>query len=150
MDVPFDLDCRLVPDFDAKVFEVDRLKASVATIGITGSGKAALEGDSTYLKADLAIGDEPVSKVTEYFGNAFPVLRKVRTDARISLDARCDGWMVPARKSLPPMEAHLTVPRSSLGWEGFNEDGTFDLEAKVVSEGGKLALEVPDLCLAID
>ena len=150
MDVPFDLDCRLVPDFAAKVFEVDRLKASVATIGITGSGKAALAGDSTYLKADLAIGDEPVSKVTEYFGTAFPVLRKVRTDARISLDAHCDGWLVPARKSLPPMEAHLTVPRSSLGWEGFKEDGTFDLEAKVVSDVGKLALEVPDLCLAID
>ena len=149
MQVPLGASCEFTPDLQKKRFEIKDLKASVATIDLTGEGLVDMSSDSLYVKADAAIEDEPVSEVTEYFGDNFPILKKLKTDALISADAHCDGYFNKAAGRIPEMSVHLTVPESHVGWEGIDEKGRFDLEAVARTRDGKLVAEVHDLCMNI-
>lgn len=149
MSVPVFIKSEFHPDPKKKIYEVKNLKASLAMIEMTGSGKVDLSGDDIYVKAAAVIDQEPVSEVAEYFGENFPILKKFRTDARLSADAHCDGFYVKETGSLPEMSLHLIVPDARVEWEGLDEKGRFDLELTASTRDGKLNAEVPDLCLDI-
>lgn len=150
MELPVSLKGKFMPDFDKNAYAVENLRASVATIDFTADGKTVIGKDSIFVKADLAVKDEPVKEVTEYFGKNFPVLLKLDTDARISLDAGVDGYYVISTGEMPPMSVRMGVPDARLGWEGIKEKGRFDLEATATVVDGKLTADVPDLCFHID
>ena len=150
MDLPVSVKAKFYPDFDRNAYSVKDLKASVASIDLTADATVELGRDSIFVKADAAIDDEPVREVTDHFGRNFPVLRKLDTDARISLDAHCNGYYVKETGNMPPLSVHLEVPDSRIGWEGIDEKGRFDLEATATVVDGKLVAEVPDLCLHIN
>ena len=149
MEIPLSASCEFTPDFQKKLFEVKDLKASVATIDLTGEGLVDMSLDSMYVKADVAMEDEPVSDVTKYFGENFPVLKKLKTDALLSADGHCDGYYDKESGRLPKMFVHLTVPESHIGWKGIDETGRFDLEATASTRDGKLVAEVQDLCMHV-
>ncbi|MBQ5485949.1 MAG: hypothetical protein IIT69_00705, partial [Bacteroidales bacterium] len=149
MEIPLSASCEFTPDFQKKLFEVKDLKASVATIDLTGEGLVDMSLDSMYVKADVAMEDEPVSDVTKYFGENFPVLKKLKTDALLSADGHCDGYYDKDSGRLPKMSVHLTVPESHIGWKGIDETGRFDLEATASTRDGKLVAEVQDLCMHV-
>ncbi len=149
MELPVRIETKFHPDFQKNIYSVKKLKASVAMIDFSGEAKVDLSGENPYIKADAVIDEEPVSEVTEYFGSNFPILKKLKTDARISLDAHCDGFYIPSEGSLPPLSVHLVVPDSRIAWEGIDENGDFDLEATARVVDGKLIADVPDLCLKI-
>ena len=150
MDLPVSLKTKFHPDFDKNIYTVKDLKASVAMLDLTAEGKVDLSGDNPYIKAEAGIDKERVSEITEYFGKNFPILKKLDTDASISLNASCDGYYIKETNSLPPMSVHLEVPDSRIKWEGIDEEGRFDLEANATVVDGKLVADVPDLCLHIN
>ena len=150
MSLPVSLKTKFSPDFEKNSYEVNDLVASVATIDLKGNGKAVLYPDSLYLKSDLSIDEEKVSDIIKTFGNNFPVIKKLNTDAKISLDATCDGFYVPATKKLPELTAHLYVPDSKIAWKGLDEKGRFDLDATATVSDGKVYADIPDLCLKIN
>ena len=109
-----------------------------------------MSGENIFIKADATIDDQPVSEVTGYFGDNFPILKKLKTDARVSLDAHCNGYYIAQTKELPQMSVHLSVPDSKVGWEGIDEEGRMDLDATAFVKDGKLVTDVQDLCFHIN
>ena len=150
MDLPVKVQGDLFPDFERKVFSVKDLKASVAMLDLSADGMVDLSADSAYIKASVAMDDEPVNEVTRYFGDNFPVLKKLDTDARLSLDASCDGYYDPKTGRLPELTVHAFVPDSKVAWKGLDEKGRLDLDATAIIRDGILSAEVPDLCLKIN
>ncbi|MBR5660910.1 MAG: hypothetical protein IKW99_05110 [Bacteroidales bacterium] len=149
MDLPVKIQSEVFPDFDRKVFSVKDLKASLAMLDLQADGMVDMSADSIYIKASAAMDDEPVKDVTKYFGENFPILKKLDTDARLSLDADCDGFYNPKTGKLPELTVHAFVPDSKIAWKGLDEKGRFDLDATAYIRDGILSAEVPDLCLKI-
>jgi len=111
---------------------VDRLGLDVATLSLQGNGDVVLYPDKTYIKADAAIDKTRLSDLVDTFGDNFPVLKKVSTDAVLSLDAHCDGYL--ADGSLPEVDAHLVVPESRLDYEGLGRSGRVSLDATAATD----------------
>ena len=149
LDLPLDVKAVLYPNFEEKVFTIKDMKASVAMLEAEAEGMVDMSADSLLIKAGLRINDQKVSEVTEYFGNNFPILKKLDTDARISLEGNCDGYLDPATGKLPDLSVHIVVPDSRIAWEGLDEKGRFDLDATAHIRDGKLSAQVPDLSLKI-
>ena len=149
LDLPVKLAARFYPDFEKRVYSVKGLKASVAMIEMIADGLVDMSGENIFVKADASIDNQPVREVTGYFGNNFPILKKLKTDARISLDAHCDGYYVAQTKELPKMSVHLSIPDSKVGWEGIDEEGRMDLDATAFVSDGKLVTDIEDLCFHI-
>ena len=150
MSLPVSIKAQFFPDFQNNTYEVKDLAASVATIDLTGEGKVVINPDSLYIKSDVSIDREKVSDVVDYFGKNFPVIKKLDTDALISLEGHCDGHYVPSEKRLPELSVHLSVPDSRIGWEGIDEKGRFDLDATATVSDGKVSADIPDLCFKIN
>lgn len=150
MSLPVSLKTKFHPDFDKNIYSVKDLNASVAMIDLTANGIVDLSGDNPYIKAEAGIDKERVSELTDYFGKNFPILKKLDTDATISLNANCDGFYIRETNSLPKMSVHLEVPDSRIRWEGIDEEGRFDLEVDATVVDGKLMAQVPDLCFHVN
>ena len=121
------------PD-DALEVQVDRLGLQVATIDLKGSGNAVFHPDSTEILADATIKDCPLGKLLDEYEVNFPVLKKVKTDAVLDLDAHCDGVLAEGR--LPRINAHLQIPDAYLDYEGLRRRGqvSLDVDAKTDEE----------------
>jgi len=150
MKIPFQMDAKFLADLEGKVYTVEELKASLAAIDIEASGLLDLSAADPFVKANATIDKEPVSELIECFGENFPILKKLRTDAKVSLEASCEGHYIQETKSLPPMSVHLSVPDASVAWQGLDEKGRFDLEATATSENGLLKTVIPDFCFSIE
>ena len=110
----------------------DALEAGVATLTLTGKGDVVLYPDRTFIQADAAIEKARLEDLIDTFGDNFPVLKKISTDAVLSLDARCEGYLSDG--SLPEVDAHLTVPDSRLNYEGLGRSGRISLDATAATD----------------
>ena len=113
------------PDGNLEV-QVDRLGLKVATIDLKGSGDVVFRQDSTDIKADATIEKCPLGDLLAEYQVNFPVLKKVRTDAVLDLEAHCDG--VLAKDCLPRIQAHLQVPDAFVDYEGLGRRGQVSLD----------------------
>jgi hypothetical protein len=150
MSIPVEVKGKVTPDLKGKTVAVEDLQAKVATIGLQASGKVDFSGDKTLIKAKAGIKDASISGLVDCFGDNFPVLKNLHTDAVISLDATCDGFYDSATGSLPPLSVRVRIPDSQVGWEGFVEKGRLDLDATASSVDGRLTAEIPDFCFNIN
>ena len=126
---------------DALEVQVDRLGLKVATIDLKGNGDVVFHPDSTEIKADATIGKCPLGKLLEEYQVNFPVLKKVKTDAVLDLDAHCDGVLAEGR--LPRINAHLQIPDAYLDYEGLGRRGQVSLDVDAnTDEDLKLDLDL--------
>ncbi len=137
------------PEPGFKAVSVRDLQLEAATLALTGEADVRLQPDSTYLRAEAAIDDCAVADVTAFLGKSlFPDLLKLKTDAVISLTALCDGWWIPARRSLPELVAEISIPKSSLAWKGFDYDGRLAAEINAQTDRyGNLSLTLDGIDL---
>ena len=150
MDLPIGLQADLTPDFNKKVFDLNDLKASVAMLDLSGKGLVDMSADSIFVQANASVENEPVKEVTAYFGDNFPVLKKLDTDAAVTISASCEGFLDPSTGKLPEISARILVPDSKISWQGIEEKGRFDLEATANYKDGTLSAKVPDLSFKIN
>ena len=150
MSIPVEVKGDIFPELDKKRLTVENLKARIATIALDASGKAEFSGENIHLKGSVATEKASVSELVEYFGDNFPVLRKLRTDALLSVNASCDGFYDKASGSLPPLSVRVQVPDSRIGWEGIDGSGRFDLDITAKSQNGTLSAEVPNFCFSVN
>ena len=106
--------------------QVDRLALKVATIDLKGNGNVVFHPDSTEIKADATIEKCPLGKLLDEYQVNFPVLKKIKTDAVLDLDAHCDGVLAEGR--LPRINAHLQIPDAYLDYEGIGRRGQVSLD----------------------
>jgi len=149
MSIPVEIKGDIIPELDKKRVAVESMTARVATIGLIAGGKADFSGKDILIKGSVVTEKASVSELAEYFGKNFPVLKKLRTDALLSVNASCNGFYDKGTGSLPPLSVQIQVPDSRLGWEGIDGDGRFDLDITAKSRDGKLSVEVPDFCFSV-
>ena len=149
MSIPVEIEGDIFPELDKKAVSVERLRASIATLGLNASGKADFSGKNIHIKAAAGIDKASVNELVEYFRDNFPVLKKLRTNALLTVNASCDGFYDKSTGNLPPLSVQVQVPDSRIGWEGIDGDGRFDLDITARSEDGKLTAEVPDFCFSV-
>ena len=105
---------------------VHSLGLHVATIGLQGKGDVVFRKGATEIQADASIEKCSLGELLAAYEKNFPVLKKIRTDAILDLDAHCDGILAEGR--LPRIEAHLRVPDSYLDYEGLGRRGRVALD----------------------
>lgn len=150
MSIPIEINGGVFPELDEKRVAVEDMTAHIATIGLTADGKADFSGNDIHIKASVATEKSPVSEMIEYFGDNFPVLKKLRTDALLSVNASCDGYYNKSTGGLPPLSVQVQVPDSRIRWEGIDGEGRFDLDMTARSENGRLSAEIPDFCFCVN
>ncbi|MCQ2119863.1 MAG: hypothetical protein MJY84_08065, partial [Bacteroidales bacterium] len=146
MAVPFNLKSRIGADLKAGIYEVKSLNATLATIDISGEGVLDLSGDKPCLKAAASTEDEDVKEALKCFEDNFPVLKRIDTDAKISIQASCDGFL--GGEGLPPLAFHVEVPDSRIAWDGIDKDGRFDMDVTALCRDGIFSAEVGDFCFS--
>ena len=117
---------------DALEVQVDRLGLHVSTIDLKCSGDVVFHADSTEIKADATIEKCPLGKLLAEYQVNFPVLKKVRTDAVLDLDAHCDGVLAEGR--LPRINARLQIPDAYLDYEGLGRRGQVSLDVDAITD----------------
>ena len=133
-----------------QTFFLQDFKARVATLDLHAEGEAVLHPDSTYIKGNAGIDRCKIDELIAFLGPNFPELKRIKTDAAVTLTARCDGWYIPAGNRLPAMEARLEIPRSVLAYEGVAGKGTIDMDLTALTDGkGRLDANLKDLCLGV-
>ena len=113
------------------VFALDiiDLKASVADIPLKASADLRF-GDRLRMSGGLSVDDCRLNDVLKYFRrSSFDLARNLDTDARISLTAEFDGFLDPSGGVFPDIDAHLLIPRSSIG------NRMFDLRHEIALDG---------------
>ena len=140
-----------LPDNDFKSISVRDLDAKIAMLNLTGEGDVKLYGDSTYVKAEALIDDCPVKEVMNYFGDFLPKEAKnLRTDARISLTALCDGMYIPRTNTLPELIAQINIPKTDVSYRGLDYKGTIATDINAMTDNnGRLAVTLDELDLDI-
>lgn len=150
MAIPVRVKGDIFPELDKKTVAVERLRASVATVELMASGKADFSGENIHVKANVGTENASVGELVDFFGENFPILKKLRTDAKLTVNASCDGCYDKSKGGLPPLSVRVQVPDSRIGWEGIDGTGRFDLDVTASSLDGKLTAEVPDFCFSVN
>ena len=112
--------------------DIHSLALKVATLGLEGQGRVAKEPDAWDLDVKASVKDCPLGDlITEYREN-IPALKKLSTDARISLDASVAGKYGGGQT--PTVDAHLQVPPAVIDYEGLGRKGGLALDAQVTTD----------------
>lgn len=137
---------------DAVDIGIESIKALVDCLPLEGSGRLIFASDSTYVGAQARIDEAPVGELVESYGVRFvPLLRDLRTDALLTLDASADGWFGSVTGLWPLMRADVSVPPSHISYVGLVDDGQFDLTLGASNtEQGAVHADLEDLCFAIE
>ena len=127
---------------------VHSLALGVATIDLKGNGDVVLRKDGTELRADASIERCPLGELLETYQENFPVLKKIKTDAVLDLEAHCDGFL--SKETLPRIQAHLQVPDAFIDYDGLGRRGQVSLDVDAATdENLKLDLDLNRVLLDI-
>lgn len=136
------------PNLNYDAVSLSDVDLKVATIEMKANADVRMCGDSTYLRAEASVDDCSVEDMIHYFGKNFlPAALDLRTDAKISFTALCDGYYNPARGTLPELVAELVLPESYIRYPGIPEGhAQVDINAMTDSTG-KLDIRFDDMRL---
>ena len=136
------------PDQDFRAVSVRDLELSAATLPLTGQADLRMRPDSLYVRADLSMTDCPVQETLRCFAQVLdPDMQKLKTDARISVTALCDGYFIPSARTLPELVAEISVPPSRVSWQGLGTGRIGGRIAAECDESGLLSATFEDLDL---
>lgn len=150
MTVPVEVKGDIFPELDKKTVSVENLQVSAATVKLKADGEADFSGKNVRIKADAGIDKASINDLIECFGDNFPILKKLSTDALLSANASCDGFYDSSTGALPSISVRIQVPDSQIGWEGMDGNGRFDLDVTAKTKDGELIAEVPDFCFSVN
>lgn len=136
------------PKEDVPAVSVSNLKADIAMLSVTGEGEAKYYGDSTYVKAELAVDECSVNEIIQYFGKNFmPSITDLSTNAKVTLTALCDGYYNSVNGTLPELIAEVVIPKASVSYPDI-PDGTVELGIEAATDNvGKLNVDIENSCL---
>lgn len=126
------------------------MKLKVAAIELGGEADAVFLGDSTFLKAGATIDRCKVGDLISFLGNNIPSLKMFSTDAVVSADASCNGFLNTARGTLPDLKLSVKAPKSAIRFKGIDETGWMSLDISAgTGEKGRLEARLDEVHLGI-
>ena len=112
---------------------VNSLRLSVTSLVLEGQGRLFKHQDGLMdLDVTAGIDNCPIGSLIREFEPNFPVLKKVSTDAIISLDAAVKGSY--GNGQMPAVDARLQIPPAYLDYEGLGRRGRLALDAVVTTD----------------
>ena len=117
---------------DSLEVQLNRLGLDVSALHLDGKGGVTAGKGAYNLDIEAHIKDCPLGKLIEEYQNNIPVLKKIKTNARLSLDANIDGVYGGGR--MPAVEAKLLVPQALLDYDGLSRQGRVALDATVTTD----------------
>lgn len=135
------------PEKNPYCFSIKKFMADIAMLKITGEGDVRLGKDSTYIKAELSLNDCSVMETADFFlKKLMPDALKLQTDAKINLTALCDGYYIPAEKTMPQLIAQVVIPKSSIKYEGLDYSGIIEVDINAQTDKyGKVSMSLDAL-----
>lgn len=135
--IHFDADAEL-PEREEGELEalVNSLHFSVSSLTLEGQGHVFKHQDGvTDLDVTAAINKCPIGDLIREFEPNFPVLKKVSTNALLSLNAAVKGSYGGGQ--MPAVDARVQIPQSYLDYEGLGRRGRLALDATVTTDDMK-------------
>lgn len=111
---------------DSLEVKVNALRLEVAALALEGLGRTVCKDGTYNLDLDMHVKDCPLGDMAAEYQNNIPALKKLRTDALLSLDANIKG--VYGSGSMPAVEARLQVPPATVDYEGLGRKGRLALD----------------------
>lgn len=150
MSIPLEATASFIPKLRDKLLSVTDLRVVLATLDIAGEGELDWSGGKSSVRARLAVDKEPVKEVIDFFKANFPILKELKTNARMSAELLCEGCPSDSNFGMPPLTVRLKVPESRLEWTSLKEKGDFSLEATASVKDGAVSAKIPGLRLSIN
>jgi hypothetical protein len=130
--------------------KVDTAALNAASLVLQAFGDVVLREDRTSVKASAKIDDCPLTAIANDYGALVPELRKIHTNAVLSLQADCDGDFVPSESRIPDINARLRVPYTDIAYEDIPYRGFTELDVKAATDSCyKLNVDIDKLLLDI-
>lgn len=113
--------------------EVHRLRLGLSSLGLEGAGTFHRGADGVMdMDLSASIPDCPLGALMKEYRDNIPALKKVDTDARISLKASAKGrW---GNGQTPLLDARLSVPEAGVDYEGLGRKGRLAVDATVSTD----------------
>jgi len=121
--IPLDINGRIKHGRRGKAIGFEDFRITIARIPVVVDGSVALTPEGPHTDSLIArIEEFPLTEFLAHVPKAIvPQIKKIRTDARISVDARICGSYNPATGTLPSADVMLKVPHSQISIEGKKE-----------------------------
>ena len=134
------------PEQDFRTISIRDLELSAATLPLTGQADIRILPDSLFVRAEVAMRDCPVQETLRYFSQILdPEMQKLRTDAKLSVTALCDGWYIPESRTLPDLIAEISLPSARFSWQGLGSGRLGGLFVAQTDGAGSLSASADDL-----
>lgn len=117
---------------DSLQIMLNSLGLDVSALHLDGKGSVTAGKGAYNLDLEARVKDCPLGKLITEYENNIPALKKIRTDARLSLDANIDGVFGGGR--MPAIDANVLIPPATLDYEGVGRKGRLALDAKVTTD----------------
>ena len=134
--VPVHLDAdALLPEHESGELEaiVNSLNLSLSSLNLEGQGSVFLHRDGvTDMDLSAAIKDCPLGKLADEFEDNIPILKKINTNAILSLNAQAKGRY--GQGQTPVVDARVRIPQAWLDYEGLGRRGRLALDASVTTD----------------
>ena len=120
--IGLEVDARF-PEREDEALEVtlNRLMLKLSALELNAQGSLLSQADGWDLDVQAAIDQCPVGDLIKEYRKNFDFLKKLDTDARVSLDAAAKGRF--GKGELPSMRARLLVPPATVDYEGMGRSG---------------------------
>ena len=133
---------------DSLEVRINRLGLDVSALHLDGMGRVTAGKGAYDLDLDAHVKNCPLGKLIDEYQENIPALKKIKTDAKLSIDATIDG--VYGGGSTPAIEAKVSIPPALLNYEGISRQGRVALDATVTTDDlkavdaniGKLILDI--------
>ncbi|MBO4634426.1 MAG: hypothetical protein J5669_03550 [Bacteroidales bacterium] len=113
---------------------LNSLGLQVSAIDLQGKGRL-VHKDGWDLDVQAAIQDCPIGEVMRQYQENIPALKKIQTNAHLSLDAKVKGQYKEG--VWPDIDARLQVPQSTVDYEGLGRKGRVALDMTVKTDSLK-------------
>ena len=117
---------------DALEVVLNALKLRLSAIELEGQGTVVKHPARWEMDVQAAIKDCPLGEVIREYRNNLEILKKMDTDARISLDASAKGSY--GEGLTPAINARLLVPPATIDYEGLGRKGRLAVDASVSTD----------------
>lgn len=123
-----------LPEREDKALELDlgRLGLDVSALHVDGKGNVVVFPDRKAILADIKVDRCPLGEIFREYERNLSFFQKIKTDAVLSLDAHVEGDYSEGR--FPAVNAHLSIPESTLDYQGLPRLGRLALEADAVTD----------------
>lgn len=134
---------------DALELVLNSLGINISALRLDGQGNVVAHPDGLVdMDITASVDKAPLGSLIDTYRDNFPFLKKIRTDALLSVDASAKGTY--GGGSIPAIDASVRIPMSTLNYEGVGRSGRLALNATATTDNSqKVNVDVSRLLVDI-